>query len=129
MGLPANPNSLPFTVPASLVVDVGDVFDEFPGPVLATLLHAVGEEFELEHGRPVTRLVRDLAPDDDVALVETTLAFPGAGAVWIEGVRFTYTAASDGSFNGLTSEHYRSDAIPAGTEVELDVLSVPPVEV
>jgi hypothetical protein len=100
---------------------------EFPLGVLEALTSAFGRQIQRLMGTPATRLTADLTKDSVAAGVETTLAFPATdGAFWTEGRRFEYTAKTDVSFTGLTTDRYLATTIPAGTLVVLDLTTAPP---
>lgn len=100
---------------------------DLPGPNLQAWTWAVGQEIQSLSGPLATRLVAELAPGDTQALVESTFQFPTSGAVWIGGIRFTYTSKTDGALLGLAGPYPVIITIGARTPVVVDVRSVPAV--
>jgi hypothetical protein len=119
-----DPDEAVAAIPTGFVITAGDVIEEFPVKLLKAILHAVGRQVQIVYGRPVTRLVRDYRWYDAKMFVETTLAMPDEGAVWTDGLRFTYDAKGDGAFHNIQEPGPFLQTIPAGTPVYLDQSSV-----
>lgn len=117
-GDPVWPSTETLDVPAAFVPDVAD---EHLLGLLEAITHALGQEAQLLSGGLVTRLVADLDTTEVVALVETTLGFPASGAVYLGGLRLTYTGIASGALTGLASDEPRIVAIARGAPVRLDV--------
>ena len=107
--------------------------EEFPMDPLACLLHAMGQSSQLLHGTLVTRLTTTLGTQDTTAYVESTLAFPDEGTVFVGGWKYTYTGKTDNTLTGLAVDESKSADvvarllnIVAGTEVHLDPRSILP---
>lgn len=120
----AAPNAIAFVVSAGLT----PAFEDVPDGVLKTFLHAFGLQCQKIYGVPVTRLVDDLQEGEGTALVESTLTFPTKGRVWIEGVHVEYGGKADGALLNVVPDRYLRVALSRGSEVFLDVTSVPPDE-
>jgi hypothetical protein len=93
--------------------------------VLAAVTEAYGRLMETLIGRPTTVVLDDFGIDATTLLVETTLALPDAGAVWVAEYLITYTSKSAGGLNGCTSRP-RSKILGAGLVVTLHTPSAPP---
>lgn len=85
--------------------------------ILDGLLKAFGEELTTLHGELSTRLTATLAAADVVATVESTLDFPDAGVLYLEGERVPYTSRAETSFGGLVRDPLTASDHLAGTEV------------
>jgi hypothetical protein len=96
--------------------------------LLGAITAAVGGEMAYLIGTPITRLTSALAPAATTAYVESTLHFPDAGELWIDGERIGYTSRTGISFGGLTRETivdpadsvakvFRFDTLNPGTSV------------
>jgi len=85
--------------------------------ILDGILKAFGEELSLLHGELATRLTASLAAADVVATVESTLDFPDAGVLYVEGERIPYTSRAATSFGGLVRDPQTAQAHLTGTEV------------
>lgn len=101
--------------------------DAFPMNIRETLTGAIAQEFQTVHGRPQTRTVLDLGPDDDSVQVETLLAFPESGAFYCGGRRYTYTETADDppTLGGLIPNQNDGTTIPRGSPIVLDVSVIP----
>ena len=114
-------NSLEFTVTATLVAAV----ETFPLGLLESLFLAFGDTMEYYQGRPSTQLVAQVdAGGTDAIFVESTLAFPWKGAVWVGDSRVTYENKSDGAFLALTWDELNKPGYGQKTKVYLDTKSV-----
>ena len=107
--------------------------EEYPLNPLEGLLHAFGQASQLLSGNLVTRLTSSLAPDATTANVESTLAFPSKGTVWIGRWRYVYTAKTATALTGLSQDQKKSVdyssrilTIKDKTEVILDSRSIFP---
>lgn len=78
---------------------------------------ALGEELTRLSGYLSTRLTAVLAVDAVVATVESTIDWPDAGLLYIEGERIPYTARTETTFSGLTRDPQTAVAHRRGTEV------------
>ena len=99
---------------------------EFPMGALQTLTRAIAEEIQILGGVPMTLLAAALAWDVTFAVVETTLAFPDAGAVFIGGRRYVYTSKIATQLRGLVADQTDGTEIPTRSDVVLDVTAVLP---
>jgi len=97
-----------------------------PHGIYEALTESLGEELQELAGRPDTYLLRDLTPDAALALVESTVAFPASGRVWVDGEAHLFTSRSDGALEGVTPENPRTQTLPRGARVVLDVAAVLP---
>jgi hypothetical protein len=93
---------------------------------VAAVANAWGRQLAAQAGTAQTALVADLEADATTALVESTLGFADDGAVYIDGVRFTYTSKTDAAFHGLATEVPRIIAVNTGTPVVFDERSYIP---
>lgn len=100
--------------------------DEWPHGGLDALTQSAADEIQVFCGVPMTALLVDLHDDDTVAYVETTLAFPPSGAIYVRDRRYTYTSKTDCSFKGLEYQFSNGLIMPAGSEVLCDVRAVLP---
>lgn len=122
---------MPAVSPSSVTMSVsGSLASVAPSPgfplgMLEALTHAYGREAQALHGRLMTRVWQAIAITDTSVLVESTLGWPDSGQFWCDGILFTYTSKTDGSFLDVTSRERPVD-IPARTEVVLHVPSAPP---
>jgi len=113
---------------------------EFPKGMLEAWTHALGQEMQSVYGEPVTVLTRDLLPGETTALIESGLGWPANPAEPV-GVfvgnpratlgsdirhRFTYTSIAGLVMSGIEHDHPIVTAIGMGTELVLDVASIPP---
>lgn len=120
-----DPDSATLVVATSLAASPAD---EWPHGLLAVLVETLACAVNELDGTVATRLVRDLAPDDDVALVEGTLGFPSSGTVFLGARRASYTSTADGALLGFATLAPRAVTVPAGTAVVVVPSSVPPAE-
>lgn len=93
--------------------------------LLEALACAIGEELNAAGGTVATRLFADLGPTATQAIVESTLGFPAAGRVFIDGAPYTYTAKTDGTLDGLAPEIATFATVGDRAEVVLDAGSIP----
>lgn len=121
--MPVSPNSVTMVVNGSLAAS----FDPpgFPKGILQTLTRAYGGVMADFYGRAATRVHSQIGETDTTVFCETTLGFPDSGQFWCEGVLFTYTGRTAGSFTGVTSQT-RTQIIPERTDIVLHVPSAPP---
>lgn len=122
-GVLISPNYATFTTLDSLKPVSAETF---PLGILRALTLALGESVQLIKGRPTTRLMKSIGTADTVAVVESTLAFPAKGYVYISGRRVAYRGKTDGSLTGLSFSPPLSAAVPEWQEVALDVRSIFP---
>jgi hypothetical protein len=120
------------TVPISLVVTDNP---DFPSAPLATITHAFGQEFQNMIGILETLTLTDFTAGTDTTLwVETTLAFPSTGRLWMNQQLFAYTGRFDGGFTGVSAVvaigvptlpdgTTAGTSIPARSWVRLDMLN------
>lgn len=113
-------------MPYPLVIVVSGAADAYdPLYKIESLTWAIGEEFTAAAGRLSTRLLADIVEGDTSATVESTYLFPSAGSVWIDGIEFSYTSKTDGTFDGLTATLPVIGNIGSGAEIVLNPFSVP----
>jgi hypothetical protein len=103
-----------------------DAEAEFPSAALLTLLHVYGQTLQEEHGVPMTRLTQAVQKNDTTINVESTLAFPDAGAFYLGVWRFVYTSKTNSTLIGAVSDVQRFVTIPDGSEVVLDARAILP---
>lgn len=94
---------------------------DLPTSPLRALTDAVGDALGQLTGRPTTRLSADVAPDDTTLHVESTIDLPEVGAVFVHGVRMTYTGRTATTLTGAASATPRFAALPTGSAVTLDL--------
>lgn len=96
------------------------------GP-LRSITRMLGQIWQQTNGMPQTRLITTLAFGDTAASVETTLAFPSSGQIWIGGRKYAYNGKTATSFTGLTAVSSDDGTeIPPLTEVALDASALVP---
>lgn len=94
-----------------------------PYRYVAAISNAFGRQFFNLAGIPQTELHEDFEIGAETVLVKSTLYFPDTGALWVAGIRFTYTSKTDGAFHGVATSTQRIVAIPEGTLAVADVRS------
>ena len=115
-------NKYAFTVSASLRATTSS----FPVAPLEALYLAFGETMDYYAGRPETLLVNPVQSGSvDAIYVESTLAFPWKGAVWVGGMRVSYENKTDGAFLNLTWDEAQQPGFGVRSKVRLDSASVP----
>lgn len=83
--------------------------------VLEALTHALGKEVQEVGGRSCTHVTANFLPSDTTLKVHTTLGFPDAGVIWLQGKEFAYTSRTDKTFVGIDA--WRPLAIARGAPV------------
>lgn len=107
----------------ALVVGTGAPFIDYsafplpwPAKVLEALTFAFGKESQHMAGVPATHLLSNYTALDPYLYVKSTLGFPDAGSVRINGRTFQYTSRTPTAFNGVTGEFIYWN-IPRGSRV------------
>lgn len=88
---------------------------------IAIFTKAIGEMFQNFYGRPSTATTAELTHGDTTISLESTIGFPESGAVFIEGIRFTYTGKTVTTLTGVAADHFFLDPMPTLRKVVLDV--------
>jgi hypothetical protein len=110
---PANPRlSTPL-----VAANEADIRDDFPHGGLRFLTRAFGQEIQNINGRPETLLVGNVDEADTTLTVETTLAFPDAGGLFIDGRVWTYTGRTATTFTGCAPTYILGRGHPDGAVV------------
>ena len=99
---------------------------EWPNGLFESLTSAISDVFQTLHGRPETLLSERFRHADTRVFVESTLGFPLAGAVRINGNRYTYTGIEPMAFTGVLPDQPHFRAIPKRASVTFDVRSYLP---
>lgn len=94
------------------------------GSNLEALTQSIGDALQVLNGRPTTGTTAEFTRGDSVLSVDSTLGFPETGALFIEGLRFTYTGKTLTSFTGVSADLLLARDILARRKVTLDVKSV-----
>jgi len=118
----ASPSSGQFTVSASLY----EAIEGYPLGMLESVTLAFGEQCQETHGTPVTTLVRDFESDDTTMFLDSCLGFPERGAVFLQGVRYTYLSRTDGALVDVEADDLVLVTRASGLEVAVDARSVEP---
>lgn len=117
---------VPQMEPLLLAADETTLRAEFPMGPLRVLTRAFAEEIQILGGVPMTLLTAPLAWNAWFAVVETTLGFPPAGAVFIGGRRYTYASKTNTQLRWLVADQNDGTEIPVRADVVLDVTAVLP---
>ena len=94
------------------------------GSNLQALTQSIGDALQVLNGRPTTGTTAEFTSGSSVLHVDSTLGYPDAGALFIEGERFTYTGKTLTSFTGVTADLLQVREIQPRRKVSLDVKSV-----
>lgn len=93
--------------------------------VLENLSWAVAEEMAQLVGRPETQTTEEFPEGADVLAVETTLGFPSAGGIWVDGKKYTYQQRQGSTFLGVAASFPQDGfPVPARSWVVLDLATV-----
>ena len=94
------------------------------GSNLQALTQSIGDALQVLNGRPTTGTTAEFTRGDTVLNVDSTLGFPEVGALFIEGLRFTYTGKTLTAFTGVSADLLLAREIQTRRKVSLDVKSV-----
>ena len=112
-----------FTTPSDLVEERA----EWSHGLLRAMTRAFAEEIQYLRGRLATITTADFSPGTEEHLyVESTLGWPLAAALFVDGKRFRYKDVNDSGrrFMWLKGDQVWEDSIAAGAEVVLDVAAI-----
>ena len=98
--------------------------DEWNHGMIRTLTRTFAEGVQELSGAPVTILLDDWTPGQTTVRVESTLGFPAAGSVLVDGKRIAYTSKGPMAFKGCTSDTPPGVSIPTRTEAVCDVTAI-----
>lgn len=102
--------------------EIIDIYER--GSNLQALTQSIGDALQDLNGRPTTGTTSGFTRGNSILHVDSTLGFPDAGALFIEGLRFTYTGKTLTTFTGVSADLLLTREIQTRREVSLDVKSV-----
>ncbi|MFA4944429.1 MAG: hypothetical protein WC789_06985 [Lentisphaeria bacterium] len=106
-----NPMVVTFIVFVAPVIPAWSAETEYLPP-LEVITGIIGEELAEVGGYRQTRLTAEVAAGDGNLFVETTLDWPAAGEVGVDGVVYEYTGITPTAFTGIS--HVRAGVVTPG---------------
>ena len=98
--------------------------NEWPHGFVESFTRAVAEEIQIVSGAPTTITVDDWKPGQVTVRVESTLGFPDAGTIFLDGYRIQYTSKGPMAFRGATSTMPPGLSFGERTTVVCDVTAI-----
>ncbi len=84
---------------------------------LEVLTRSLGEFLQDLTGKPLTKSTVDFVEGTATLTVESTLAFPSKGSLFVEGIHLLYTGKTNSTFTGITQSGRRKALIGKNAKV------------